>query len=201
MRNWPKPQSKRFVNLEAIYFISQVIAAAALVASLIFVGLQVRAGMAQSRHAEQTARAQVHQEIAESYRQMALEWVRYPEMYKFMIMGAETKDMTDQQRQVFGGLYFPTMQMGENIYYQHRNGLLDDDQYETYLGHLSRLLKSPAANDWWQDRKFAFNPEYVAWIDAKLGSLSDFEPVGFYGEIESPDAPTPDTKLDASEDD
>lgn len=179
------------MTLEAIYFISQVIAAAALVASLIFVGLQVRAGMAQSKHAERTARAQVHQEIAESYRQMALEWVRYPEMYKFMIIGVETEDMTVQQRQIFGGLYFPTMQMGENIYYQHCNGLLDDDQYETYLGHLSRLLKSPAANDWWQDRKFAFNPEYTAWIDAKLNSLSEFEPVGFYGEITSIEATPP----------
>lgn len=180
------------MNLEAIYFISQVIAAAALVASLIFVGLQVRAGMAQSRHAERTARAQVHQEIAESYRQMALEWVRYPQMYKFMIMGAKTQDMSEEQRQVFGGLYFPTMQMGENIYYQHRNGLLDDDQYETYLGHLSRLLKSPAANDWWQDRKFAFNPQYVAWIDAKLTSLGEFKPVGFYGESTSSQAALPD---------
>ena len=61
-------------------------------------------------------------------------------------------------------------------------------------------MKSPAANDWWQDRKFAFNPEYVAWIDAKLNSLSEFKPVGFYGEIESSDAPPPEDKPEASED-
>lgn len=37
------------MNLEAIYFVSQVVASVALVGSLVFVGMQIRAQVRQSR--------------------------------------------------------------------------------------------------------------------------------------------------------
>ena len=55
------------MTLEAIYFLSQVVAAVALVCSLIFVGIQIRQSSIQTRLNTQAVRAAFHQAITDSF--------------------------------------------------------------------------------------------------------------------------------------
>ena len=58
------------MTLETVYYITQIIAVAAVLASLIFVGIQIRQNTEQAKDANRLARAQMHQQIADGFTQV-----------------------------------------------------------------------------------------------------------------------------------
>ncbi len=166
------------MELQTVYFISQVVAAIALIASLVFVGLQVRLARKQSEHAEKTSRAQVHQKIAESFREIALEWGRRTVTFQHMMKDTKTDDLSVEERMDFGVMLYPTLKVGENAYFQWENGLLSKVQLDFQMTLILNILGSSVARDWWAERSKDFYPQFVEYLDGAIGqqrSFRDFE--------------------------
>lgn len=160
------------MTLEAIYFIGQTIAAAALVISLIFVGIQVRMSRKQAEEAERVARGQVIQNIAAELRLHTNEMLVYPEVYRCFVEGTDPDAMEQDDRSRFFTYCYSTLNMTQNIFLQHRRGLLDDQTYESYLPLLVGFVASPAGRIYWGRRKSTFHPDFIDMMEHKLSQAA-----------------------------
>lgn len=169
------------MTLEAIYFIGQTVAAVALVVSLVFVGIQLRMGRKQAEEAERVARGQVIQNIAAELRQHANKMLAFPEVYRCFVNGTDPDTMTEDERSRFFTYCYSTLNMTQNIFLQHRRGLLDDQTYQSYLPLLVGFVASPAGRIYWARRKSTFHPDFSEMMECQLSEA----PV-----LGSPDAAT-----------
>jgi len=159
------------MTLETIYFISQVIAAVAIVASLLFVGIQLRMGRKQAEDAERVVRGQVLQHIAAEHRQHSIDMLAYPEVYSYFVGGANQIEMTDHLRAQFSTFCYATLHMAQNIFFQHRKGLLDDTTFEAYMPMIIGFMSSPAAQTYWESRRnIFFDADFVKMMDKRFAS-------------------------------
>ena len=153
------------MTLEAVYFLSQVVAAIALVGSLIFVGIQLREGRKQAEFAERTARAQVHQNFSESFRLASLDWANTPEAMKINQFDLPPEDISLDNKVVFFTKMFATMKLAEDLHFQYTNGMIPEEQFRSYLGFVANLSKGRMATEWWDERKAVFLPAFVEMLD------------------------------------
>ncbi|MFN2100460.1 hypothetical protein [Altererythrobacter sp. MF3-039] len=156
------------MNLEAIYFISQVVAAVALVGSLVFVGIQIREARKQAEHAERTAKAQVFQQITDAYRLEATKWTSQPDIYRIVLEGRPLDAVTQEERTRLAGLFFSSMHLAQNIYFQHKSGLLPDRAYRSYIAFLASLCSRQTGKAWWESRRPFFDDEFAGMIDEEF---------------------------------
>ncbi|MEL7546825.1 MAG: hypothetical protein AAGJ84_09255 [Pseudomonadota bacterium] len=157
------------MSLETIYYIGQTIAVVAIIMSLIFVGIQLQMGRKQAEEAERVARGQVVQHLAAEHRQHSLAMLLYPEVYRYFVGGADQSEMTDSERSRFFTYCFATLHMTQNIFFQHRNGLLDEKTFESYMPMLVAFMSSPAARLYWETRRgTSFDIDFVEMMEERF---------------------------------
>ncbi|MEO0698367.1 MAG: hypothetical protein AAFY81_01460, partial [Pseudomonadota bacterium] len=105
------------MDLEAVYFISQVVAAVALVASLVFVGYQIRA---QVRQSKLDAVRSMMSSFAEGLTPLAMN----KDLVDYWIRSLEKPDYEMDRAETFMvGVYVQRMlRLVEAMHYQYRKG-------------------------------------------------------------------------------
>ncbi len=157
------------MTLEDFYFISQIVAALGIMASLVFVGVQLQMGRKQAEEDERVARGQVIQAIASEHRQHSVDLAAYPQIYHYFVGDADPKDMTDEEKAQFATFAYATLHMAQNMFFQHQRGLLDDRTYQSYIPMLAGFLSNRAAQRYWQERRgFFFDPDFVEMMDDRF---------------------------------
>ncbi|TNE37207.1 MAG: hypothetical protein EP347_08440 [Alphaproteobacteria bacterium] len=173
--------------LETAYFIAQIIAAIAVVASLIFVGLQVRA-----QTAEQEAR-RLQDRIALTAT-LNKQTVEDKELRRVMIKVNQkgVGSLTQEEIMIMSALFRNILLLTQINYFNAPKGGLPD---RNAIGTLARALTGPMLQDLWPRLKSDYSPDFVefverlrAWgiaegLDAPVFALRD-EPVE---EREQPD--------------
>lgn len=175
------------MSLEDFYFISQIAAALGIMLSLIFVGVQLRMGRKQAEEDERVARGQVIQAVASEHRQHSVDMAAYPQIYRCFVGGADPEKMTDEERAQFAIFAFATLHMTQNIYFQHRRGLLDDRTYETYIPLLVGFLSNDAGQQYWRERRgLFFDPDFVEMMNDRFAERRPLEPIADAASGEEP---------------
>jgi len=131
------------MTLEAIYFISQVIAAIAIVASLIFVGIQLKQ---QRDDARLAAMRDVHKEWRDLMRYV----IENPEMNELIWFKARPEGFAaltpeESLRVVQHGDIF--MNYWQEIYRLHKSGRLDTAHFHAVQKKLSNLLDAKGGQE------------------------------------------------------
>jgi len=160
------------MTLETLYYVSQIVAVLAILGSLIFVGIQIRQNTKQAEESERVARGQVLQHIAAEHRQHSLTTLDYPEVHRCFVEGTDPAEMTDDERSRVATYCFATLHMLQNIFFQHRKGLLDTQVYESYLPFLTSFLSTPAGLEYWDKRRSMFDAEFVQIMDGRFASAA-----------------------------
>ncbi len=156
------------MNLEAIYFISQVIAAVALVGSLVFVGIQIRQ-YSDTRRNE----ARLNREAAIVAGLDSLSEHETGELWRRCSAGMP--DVTDSELSRFlyavGSLLVSTRAR----FHEHKQGLLNDDEWRAHKGNIDYILTSPGFRAAFiLNRDAAFpDPEFYAQFDDALAQPPD----------------------------
>jgi hypothetical protein len=146
------------MSLEDAYFISQIIAAAAIVASLIFVGLQLR-------QSDKTQRALVHQARADrliDHAKAMRDPVAQEATIKAMTGRAEFTD-ADFLSQM--GIVRSNVHILDDTHWQYKAGLLDEAAWRTAVAMSKFFFAVPANRALWNISKATFAPELVALVD------------------------------------
>jgi len=161
------------MTLEAIYFISQVIAAVALVVSIIFVGVQIRQN---TRTTKAAAGFDAANSIASLNEQV---WANYSD--ERMLESLETYDPAKNWDDFPAGIQVrmtlfnrTLLQKLEGAYFLHLYGGLDDDYWAKQRDWAASMIKLPFHATWWEQEKQdgLFSPVFIRAIEAARDTTS-----------------------------
>lgn len=148
------------MSLETLALLSQVAGGFAVIASLIFVGVQIR-------EQANATRAQTEQAIAANW--MALTQVIADNADSFaagLVSTNETfAELGDGGRLRFLSAMFALFKHYENMYLQFRKGRLSDDEWEPWSNHIQMYFHQPGVQIWWGLRKATFSPTFRAFLE------------------------------------
>ena len=147
------------MDLETIYYIGQTVAVVAILVSLIFVGIQMRDG-------NRLARAQMHQEISNSFINLVMTlpdendafFEAWFSLDAYRQLGRRDSEMVNA---TMLGLY----KHFENVYYQHKSGFVEDTYFQSTTQFMSIFRAREGIRFWWDGRKAVFAPEFVAFVE------------------------------------
>ncbi len=154
----------KILKLEQIYFIGQTIAAIAVVASLIYVGIQVNQNTTATQIASAQAYAAAENEI------VGLINVS-PNLADVLHQGAnglsELKGGDLIRFMAFNDSVFISFQ---SFHLQWKTGALNEILYETYKHAIIDLLQQKGQQDWWALRRHWFSPEFQDYVEQAMAT-------------------------------
>jgi hypothetical protein len=151
------------MSLEQASYLSQVVAAVAILASLVFVGLQIR----------QNTRSQ--RVVAVDSLAAAIAAINVPAMESPALGEALAEALQDweaatrEQRIMAHFFLFSFFKLSESAWYQRRADVLDESQWVGWLALLRLYYHSKGVrNGWWPRRHHAYSPEFQAYVESTL---------------------------------
>jgi len=145
------------MSLEQAALLSQVVAAVAVLASLLFVGVQIR----------QNTRSQ--KVVAVNSLTAAIAAINVPAMESPALGDALAAAFHDwnsasrEQRILAHFFLFSFFKLSESAWYQRRNDVLDEQQWIVWETLLRAMYHSDGVrNGWWRHRRNAYSPEFQA---------------------------------------
>lgn len=143
-------------------FVFEMIGIASIVASLIFVGLQM-----QQTH--EIALATLYQMRADSARELTKTQLE-SELLRDVRMRADAgEELSPYDRFVLASADFLSFNHFESSHFLHEQGLLSDEHWESDLETIGVMLENnPEALQYWQEHKSEYRPSFARAIDDSL---------------------------------
>jgi hypothetical protein len=152
------------MTLTEIADISQAVSSAAVVASLIFVGFQLR----QNTRATQAAS---HHAVTEALNRINLLWARHGEVTRLWLSGThDRRALTPEERWRFDSVLRAYLHVCETMYRQADLGAGDLGIVLAEENGIKFVFSSPSVREWWAENPFGFSIEFRAYIDGLLKS-------------------------------
>lgn len=148
------------MSLEDFYFISQIAAAAGIMFSLIFVGLQIRQS---TRQAKADATEATHRAMNDWYS-------RQDERTAAIIVKATSDpgDLSFEERYQYFAITMPLIMNLQEAHAKWLDGSLDRDRWSFWDGFADALAKSAAADEVWKVRKSLFGARFQKYYQSKV---------------------------------
>ena len=148
------------MTLESIALLSQVAAAFAVFASLIFVGIQIR-------EQANATRAQTEQAIAANWMAIAEVIGGNAEAFTAGLVSTNSTfaDLSDADRMRFMTAVFALFKHYENMFLQYQKGRIHKADWEPWSNHVQMYFHQPGVQSWWRLRKSAFSPHFRDFLD------------------------------------
>ncbi len=150
------------MNWEAIGAIGEVVGAAAVFLTLVYLSLQIR----QNTRSVKAAAVQAAMISASStYSALAYD----AEMSRIYWDGlSDFKALPRDERRRFATYMASTLKPIENLLVQTRLGTLDYDDWEGERSELVRHFSQPGMRTWWQRGEAAFSRELVKFVQSDI---------------------------------
>jgi hypothetical protein len=167
------------VTLEQISYLSQIVGSVAVVASLIFVGVQLR----QNTRA---VRAQTSQAHAVGYQQImsgVAESAEFARIWRIGLADFGSLDADEAAR--FLAFTSTLFRYYESSQVQKLRRSLDAEHWHTIEQQVGDLVTQSGVRAWWKLRQHWHSARFRAWVD----SLPQRTPVAIYEEASQPTSP------------
>lgn len=150
------------MNWTAVGAIATLISATAVVASVIYLAIQVRQN-------SRTVAASTFQSISATSGDLALRLAESPELSELItkaFSGAANLSSRElMQLQLF---LRGSFRYYENYYYQHRHGHFEDEIWAGYERAILDLVSRDFARNWWVVHQVAFGRKFVEFVNSRL---------------------------------
>jgi hypothetical protein len=152
------------VSLEQIFDVSQIISSAAVVGSLIYLGLQVR-------YAERSQRGLMQQARADRTSKGSMT-VAHPELARIWMKGAAGDgDLSPVECTQWLLLTRALFLSGEDTVLQYKAGLMTKETYDTYVAAVRFYLAQPGFRAAWKMQRMTFGLVFRSFVDAILQEI------------------------------
>jgi phytoene dehydrogenase-like protein len=146
------------VNWDAIGTVAEVVGAFAVVISLVYVAVQLRAQNQESRLAS------VH-EILEAFRNVQSSGSDI-ESCNLVIKGAEDFEaLSDAERLRIFLIIMPNLRVWEEAYHQHKGGRLSDELWRAIVAQFRDVFAVSFVPRIWELRKHVFTDSFREYVD------------------------------------
>lgn len=156
------------MTLEAIYFISQIVAALGIILSLIFVGIQVRQSTAQGKRAEAASRTAAMRATHENFANWYMHSSKYPHLTRLISKALNDFDTLDDV-EVAQYLTSATalVAYAQNAFFEWRDGELPDELWKSWEVALN-AFRSSGGQQFWAMRRHMFADSFVEYLETEL---------------------------------
>jgi hypothetical protein len=147
-------QGSTSMTLEQVFFVSQSVAAVGVVASLIFVGLEVR-------NNAKAIRASTAQAVSDNFTDMYLSISNSPGAAALGLKGhADYGALTSEERARFVCMDMTVFSHCQNAFDQWRSGHLRTDLWVGWESVLMNIVHTPGGAAFWHDRGYMFSNDF-----------------------------------------
>jgi hypothetical protein len=152
------------VNWDAVGALANLLAAAGVMASLIYLGIQIR-------QSTRTERARAFQDLFAGFTAQNLEMFG-PQNIDLIISGMrDFNGLSGRDRLRFDHLMMGYFNVLEATILSRSAFLLGDETLENWSYALrTRFLPYPGARDWWSEAKSIFAPGTRIWVDEQISA-------------------------------
>jgi hypothetical protein len=147
------------MTLEHAYYLSQIVAALAVIGSLLYLGRQVN-------QTNKQARAQTRQAMMALAQAEITQFQNDPSIFATF-----TKEEPSWEDKVKLSQWLSAaMRAREFEWFAHKNGTIDDDMFKAYSGMIPIILGTERTRRWWAFRKDLgeFDPAFSTFVDSLL---------------------------------
>jgi len=135
------------MNLDTISAVSEAIAAIAVVASLIYLAIQVR----DSKNSTLSA---THYQVTESIYSVLFAIAENPELSRIYLQGnADPSKLASDELPRYMILVGGIFSKYNNYFLQHENGTLPEEPWEIAIAHMRTLMNLPGVQLWWKNSR------------------------------------------------
>lgn len=151
------------MNWEAIAAIGEAVGAAGVIATLLYLAVQVRASARASA---------VESKLTSSQFQLNFYTllVQFPELQEIMLGGRrDPSSLSPTEYYRFSNLLFIAFGSFSAAHFQFRNGSVSESDFFENLITIRYFIHSPGCQQWWEKiGKRMYGPEFVAIIDEEM---------------------------------
>jgi hypothetical protein len=152
-------QWEDLMTLSEISQISQTIGSAAVFASLIFVGVQIRQNT-------KTTQAASHHAVSEALNRVNLLWARDSEVARIWLLGmSDRRAMTREEQWRFDSMVRAYLHVCETMYTQARLGAGDFGIVVAEESGIKAVFASNGVREWWAENPFGFSPNFRKYVE------------------------------------
>ncbi len=150
------------MTLEELAYLSQIVGVAGLLASLIFVGLQIRQNT-------KALKATSHHAITDSFNAINNLILSDPKVARIWRLACAGSDEFDEDERISANfMLLANFRIFETLYYQYSNGTLDKKLFDAELKTLKWAVTMPGFLPWWTANPISLSAEFRAFIDGLI---------------------------------
>ena len=154
------------MTLEEINTAAQTIGVLGVLASLVFVGIQIR----QNTRA---LKASTHHAVTDSFNAINMLLMSDQNAARIFRLGlAGLESLGDDERVSFSYMMLGYMRIFETMHYQHSAGTLEAKLFEEELNTLKYAVTSPGFVAWWTVNPIKMGAEFSAFVDGLIRDAS-----------------------------
>ena len=142
--------------------IRETLAALGVVASLVFVGLEITQNT-------DIVKAQTRGEITQSILSL-IEAERHPDIMEAHLRTRRGEALSDEQKYLLLNMANATLRVWENTYYQYSAGLFDEDEYQADLVVWGEVTAHPIYIEHWLGNRMTYSAQFRAVIDGLVST-------------------------------
>ncbi len=147
------------MTLEELAYISQVIGVVAVLASLIFVGVQIRQNTTATR-------AGLHQSFTGAMNHLNATMAQSPDLSRIWLTGVkDRKALNETERWQFDMLCLSYFHVFDTMHYQTRMGVREKKLLQAEENGLRTLISLPGIRDWWSENPYGFSAEFRVYAE------------------------------------
>ena len=159
------------MNIMELGAIGELVGGLAVIASLIYVGLQVRQG-------NQVEKGETHRAFASDWNRQVLVPFTDAEMAPFLRRanaGFEVLSEDDKFRAT--GFWGMQVFLTEELFSLHNAGTVETGIWEASALRMAALLQMPGPAQWWRISQQFYSTEFVAYINARMTGPASPPPI------------------------
>ncbi|MBW2722967.1 MAG: hypothetical protein JRE71_01155 [Deltaproteobacteria bacterium] len=161
------------MTLQDLGNIGEFVGAIGVVASFIYLALQIRQNSHQIAENTNSLLGSVEQENAMVSSDFLLSLAQDPDLARVWRVGlSESATLTEDEGTQFVMLMGAAFYRLEGPFRQYKRGLLSEDSWQPWDRLISRYLGSPAVLAWWLRRDVPFAESFIEYVDSRIPASS-----------------------------
>ena len=150
------------INWVALQAITESLGLIAVIASLIFVGLQIK------QNSEEVRSSSYHG-VTDSFNSWNLTLAENSELANIWLKGQSSfEELTTDERVKFEFLLRAAFRVWDTIYYQSRHGTGDMTLWDCESKNVEVLLSSKGGRAWWRDHPYGFSLRFSEYVENNI---------------------------------
>jgi len=150
-------------NLDKIHKVGELIAATAVVLSLLFVGYEIKQNNETQKRLTTRSLARDWGYAVESLQKSELACI-------YFRMWNGSGDLTERERVQINMLFWRVFKVHEEIHYQYLDGEMDESVWTGFKNTIAGSAANQAFRDWWSDYRATFGDRFRGHMDSMIAS-------------------------------